>query len=109
VRLAPRTDLRQLGALLARATLMVSGDTGPLHLAAALRVPCVAMFGPTAPERNGPYGDQHVALVDERPLECRPCWALRCARGDLACLERIAADRVYSECLAALERDELEP
>lgn len=104
VRLAPRTDLRQLGALLARASLMVSGDTGPLHLAAALRVPTVAPFGPTSPERNGPYGDDHVVLVDEQPLECRPCWARRCSRGDLACLQRIEADRVFGACATTWEK-----
>lgn len=54
--LAPPTDLDDLLALLRRSALLVAGDTGPLHLAAALGVPTVAVFGPTSPDRNGPYG-----------------------------------------------------
>jgi lipopolysaccharide heptosyltransferase I len=60
--LAPPTDLLQLVALLRRASVVVAGDTGPLHLAAALDVPCVGLYGPTRAERNGPYGPRHRAL-----------------------------------------------
>jgi ADP-heptose:LPS heptosyltransferase len=54
--LAPPTDLDELTALLRRCSLMIAGDTGPLHLAAALGTPCLGLFGPTRAERNGPYG-----------------------------------------------------
>lgn len=54
--LAPETTLKSLGALLARCRLLISGDTGPLHLAAALDRPTVALFGPSDPRRNGAYG-----------------------------------------------------
>jgi len=54
--------LRQLVALLKRARLVVSGDTGPLHLAAALGTPVVGLYGPTDPTRNGPYGPRAVVL-----------------------------------------------
>jgi lipopolysaccharide heptosyltransferase I len=54
--LAPPTDLDELTALLDRATLVVAGDTGPLHLAAALGTPCLGLYGPTDAVRNGPYG-----------------------------------------------------
>lgn len=59
---APPTDLGQLIAVLRRASVVVAGDTGPLHLAAALGRPCVGMYGPTAPWRNGPYGPGHRTL-----------------------------------------------
>jgi heptosyltransferase-1 len=49
-------------ALTRRAKLFIGGDTGPLHLSAALRVPVVAIFGPTDPKRNGPYGTRRVVL-----------------------------------------------
>jgi heptosyltransferase-1 len=52
----------ELIALTRRARLSIGGDTGPLHLAAALRVPVVAIFGPTDPARNGPYGGRSVVL-----------------------------------------------
>lgn len=54
--LAPPTDLGELTALLRRCRLMIAGDTGPLHLAAALGTPCLGLFGPTRAERNGPHG-----------------------------------------------------
>ncbi|HEX8172733.1 MAG TPA: glycosyltransferase family 9 protein [Thermoanaerobaculia bacterium] len=55
-RAAPPTDLRQLAFLLQRARVVVGGDTGPLHLAAALGTKVVGLYGPTDPRRNGPYG-----------------------------------------------------
>jgi len=61
--LAPPTDLDALLALLRRASVVVAADTGPLHLAAALGVPCVGLYGPTAAARNGPYGEGHRALT----------------------------------------------
>jgi heptosyltransferase-1 len=61
--LAPATDLDALLALLRRASVLVAGDTGPLHLAAALGTSCVGLYGPTAVARNGPYGAGHRALA----------------------------------------------
>lgn len=60
--LAPPTTLHELAALLRRAALVVASDTGPLHLAAALGTPCLGLYGPTSPERNGPYGPLCRAL-----------------------------------------------
>ena len=55
-------SIGELIALTRRARLFIGGDTGPLHLAAALHIPVVAIFGPTDPTRNGPFGTQSVAL-----------------------------------------------
>jgi ADP-heptose:LPS heptosyltransferase len=60
--LAPPTDLDELTAVLRRASVVVGGDTGPLHVAAALGTPCVGLYGPTSAVRNGPYGPGHRAL-----------------------------------------------
>jgi len=65
-RLAPPSNLPQLASLLRRASLCLASDTGPLHLAAALAVPCVGLFGPMPSERNGPYGAGHIALQKVR-------------------------------------------
>ena len=54
--LAPPTNLRELAALLRSASLVIGGDTGPLHLAAALGTPVIGLYGPTSSRRNGPYG-----------------------------------------------------
>ena len=59
-------DLAQLIALTRRAVLFIGGDTGPMHLAAALKVPVVALFGPTDPSRNGPFGTPAVILRSEK-------------------------------------------
>jgi len=78
VLLAPPTDLAALIALLRRASVMVAADTGPLHLAAALGTPCVGLYGPTSPERNGPYGGGHRGLAspDGRMASLVPASAL---------------------------------
>jgi len=55
-------SIGELIALTRRARLFVGGDTGPMHLAAALRVPVVALFGPTNPKRNGPFATPAVVL-----------------------------------------------
>jgi heptosyltransferase-1 len=55
-------SITELIALTRRARVFIGGDTGPLHLAAALQVPVVAIFGPTDPARNGPYGTRSVVL-----------------------------------------------
>jgi lipopolysaccharide heptosyltransferase I len=65
-RLAPATDLPALLALLRRTAVMVAADTGPLHVAAALGVACVGLYGPTDPARTGPYGTGHRVVRAER-------------------------------------------
>lgn len=57
-----KCSVGELIALTRRASLFIGGDTGPMHLAAALQVPVVALFGPTQPERNGPYGTRSIVL-----------------------------------------------
>jgi heptosyltransferase I len=60
--LAPPTDLETLIAVVRRASAVVAADTGPLHVAAAVGVPCVGLYGPTSAARNGPYGAGHRTL-----------------------------------------------
>jgi len=82
-------SISELIALTRRARLFIGGDTGPLHLAAALKIPVVAIFGPTDPARNGPYGTPSVVL---RNLESSTSHA-RSAQPDQAMLE-ITVDAV---------------
>lgn len=93
---APRTSLRQLAALLRRANVFAGGDSGPLHLAAALGVRCLAIIGPTDPLRNGPWGEGHEVL--HHRLACSGCYGRTCP--DIECLDRIGAD----EAILALRR-----
>jgi len=62
---APPTTLPELVALARRARLLVAGDTGPLHIAAAVGTPCLGLYGPTSGVRNGPYGRGHRVLQSE--------------------------------------------
>ena len=100
---APPTDLRELATLLRRAALFLGCDSGPAHLAAAMGVPCVSVFGPTDPARNGPYGPRSAAVQLDERLDCQPCWRRTCGRGDFACMERLDAGRVAEACLARLD------
>jgi len=73
--------------------LMISNDTGPMHVAAALAKPVVAIFGPTEPRRTGPYGQ--LENVVQTQLPCVPCLKSRCVNPNpLECLQTISPDQV---------------
>ena len=81
--MAPPTDVRDLLELARMASLMVSGDTGPLHLAAAVGAPTVAIMGPTSPQRNGPWSPDDVVVSRFEACGCQydrrchqPAWCL---------------------------------
>jgi lipopolysaccharide heptosyltransferase I len=100
--LCGRTTLAELAAWMGGMDLAVTVDSGPMHLAAALGVPVLALFGPTDPVRTGPVGTAHRVLRFSG-LPCSPCLAGTCARGDLACLRHIfpsAVARAVLEMLA---------
>ncbi len=89
-------SLTELRALLERSAVYVGGDSGPLHIAAATRVPIVAIFGPTPSERSAPWRDPRVpsAAIEIHGLPCRPCDQRKCEPGDFRCLTRIEAPAV---------------
>jgi len=68
---AGRTSLKQLVALISRLDVLVTGDTGPMHIAAALGVPTVALFGPTDPAKTGPFGDIHKVIWHRQEARSR--------------------------------------
>lgn len=92
VNLAGRTRLPELGGVLAEMDLVVTNDSGPMHLAAAVGVPTLAVFGPTDATRTGPYGEHHRVIASSIP--CRPCFSRQCRRPDLPCLTGISVDDV---------------
>ena len=99
VNLVGRTNLKQLAHVFTRAALVLGGDTGPVHLAAGLRVPTVMLMGPTDANRNGPYGQLQNAIEVDRP--CRGCWKRACPKG-LDCLAAISVDAVAEKIGAVL-------
>ncbi|MFP4381875.1 MAG: glycosyltransferase family 9 protein [Candidatus Sumerlaeia bacterium] len=94
LRPAPPTNLRELTALLGYCSVMVAGDTGPMHIAAALGKRVVGLYGGSDPVRNGPWGRGHIVLeMDDMP--CQPCWKRECPKGPGApCMEGIAVELV---------------
>ncbi len=77
-----------LPALLSQAAVMVTNDSGPMHIAAAVGIPVVALFGPTSSIRTGPYGARHHVLTGQVP--CRPCFSRVCRHSpELECLHLI--------------------
>ena len=105
VNLGGRTTLRELACLYKRAALVVTTDSGPMHLAAAIGTPLVALFGPTDPLRTGPYGTGHRVI--RRSLACMPCFRKRCET--TACMREISVDEVLTavkELLAGKRRSE---
>ena len=76
-----KTSILQLGALLERCEVCLTCDSGPMHIAAAVGTPTVALFGPTSPIRHKPYGAGHTII--EKPIECRPCYKRTCQRQDV--------------------------
>ena len=91
------TTLSQYAELARRARIVVAADTGPLHLACAVKTPVVALFGPTDPARNGPF-DPVDGVVRRVPL-CAPCYRRRCTAHD-GVMKAIHTDEV----LRAIER-----
>jgi len=95
-KLAP-TTLTDIASLAKGARLVVSGDTGPLHIAGAVGAPLVALFGPTITERNGPWAVADITIT--RYGECQCHYARQCRTGR-RCIEQIGLDEV----VAAVER-----
>lgn len=90
----PPTTLKQLGALLKRCALVVSNDSGPMHLAAVLGVPVLGIYGPTNPYNQGPIGEKN-SWVRHDGLECLGCNLTVCPIGHL-CMERLSVDAVLN-------------
>lgn len=80
INLVGKTSILQLGALLERCEICLTCDSGPMHIAAAVGTPTIALFGPTDPVRHKPYGAGHTVV--EKPVVCRPCYRRMCHRQD---------------------------
>ncbi len=91
--LAGRTGLRQLLSVISRAALFITNDSGPMHLANALRVPVVAVFGPTDPAVTRPYHQPSVVLKKE--AVCWPCLYRACPF-DHRCMTAVTPEEVYA-------------
>lgn len=91
--LAGRLSLPETGGVLKQCELVISNDSGPVHMAVAVGTPTLAIFGPTDPVRTGPYGSLH--RVVRAPQPCQPCFQRRCVRFGLACLLELSPQQVF--------------
>jgi len=89
--LTGKTGLLQLAGLLERCHLLITNDTGTMHMAAAVGTPVVALFGSTDPVTTGPWGDGHVVV--KKDVACSPCWKRVCPT-DHRCMELITVKEV---------------
>jgi len=105
----PGQTLREMAAVLERCHLLVCNDSGPMHIAAALRVPVVAIFGPGHPSRTAPHTDLELYRVLTAAYPCSPCRqkffreCLPSPSGKPYCLEDIPVDVVKRACLEMIE------
>jgi len=90
--LAGKTRLRDLAALMAACRVLVTNDTGGMHVAAAVGTPVVAIFGSTNPMTTSPVGDEHVLI--RHPVDCSPCLLRHCPI-DHRCMTAIEIDEVF--------------
>ncbi len=100
--LAGMLDLRQFMAVLSETALFLTNDSGPMHIAAALSVPTIAIFGSTDRELTGPVLKASVAIT--KNLACSPCFKRECAFGHYECLEAVSAEEVFTTGAELLKR-----
>jgi heptosyltransferase I len=99
--LAGETDLFQLAELYRRCSVVITNDSGPMHVAAAVGTPVVGIFGATDPALTGPYGKNHVILRADIP--CSPCLKDYCAnKVHMECMKLVTVDQVLTAAKAFL-------
>lgn len=93
--LAGKTSLLELADLYRQCAVLITNDSGPMHLAAAVGTPVVAIFGPTEPALTGPYGDRHVVL--RAGIPCSPCLKDRCFHTPgMECMDKVTVEQVLA-------------
>lgn len=101
--LTGQTPVGLLPNLLRQASVLITNDSGPMHVAAAVGTPVVALFGPTDPRKTGPYGQGHLVL--SHAVECSPCFSRDCSRAvRLECLLDVKPDQVVRAVQQQLNR-----
>ncbi len=99
--LAGRTSVDELPYLISRFDLLITNDSGPMHIAAATKTPIVAIFGPEDPKLFGPYTTPDLYRIIYKPMHCRPCDKKNCKSP--LCLDQITPDDVLVACVEMLD------
>ena len=95
-----KTSIPELASLLSRCSVVVSADTGPMHLATAVGTRVVALFGAADPDRTGPVGAGD-SVIQAKSVPCVPCRSRKCSNSNyLECMKMITVDEVYRTVMA---------
>lgn len=103
VNLCGKLTIKELGALLERSSCVVTGDTGPLHIASAVKAPIVCLSGAADPDRTGPTRPGDLVVIN-RELSCVPCQGRYCKRGDIACMAELPVAWVLDAVQRRIQR-----
>ena len=98
INLINKTNWAQLAYVIKNARLVIGGDTGAVHLSAALGTRTIMLMGPTDANRNGPYGQLENAIEVDR--DCKACWKRSCPNNVFDCLEKITARQVEQKIVS---------
>ncbi len=101
--LTGKTTLGQLMALIKKCRLLITNDSGPMHLAAALDVPQLAIFGSTSDIATGPLSRR--AVVIKNPVDCSPCFLRKCPT-DFRCMKGVSVERVLEEAQNVMKTED---
>ena len=101
VNMIGETDLEQLAALIRKSRIVVANDSGPMHLANALGVPVVGIFGSGDPVRTRPYIMDNARVIDSPARDCKPCYRQECKSP--YCMEEITTESVWEAVLGLLD------
>jgi lipopolysaccharide heptosyltransferase II len=101
VNLSGKLELNDLAYIISRFDLLITNDSGPMHIGTATRTPLVAIFGPGDPELVRPYTSQRLNRVVYKGLDCQPCNNRKCSRP--FCLDLIKPFEVYETCVELLK------
>ncbi|RJQ53528.1 MAG: glycosyltransferase family 9 protein [Nitrospiraceae bacterium] len=93
ISVAGRLSLRETAAVIKKLNIFITNDTGPMHIAFAVKTPAIALFCPTDPALHGPYHAKHVSVI-RKPVPCCPCAGKNCL--DPVCMEQITPEEVLS-------------
>ncbi len=96
-----QTAILEMAGIIEQACVVIGGDTGPLHIAAALGIPTVALFGPTDPAIYAPLGPKNAVLFNR--LMCSYCHKTKCPKGDANCMSSITPEKVVQEVYNVVE------
>lgn len=102
----PESPIRYLGAIIKRCDLVIGNDSGPLHIAVAVGVPTLGIYGPTNPSLQGPYGENNLSIV-KKDLECLYCNLLQCPIGNI-CMTELSKEKIIDSVKILVQRNNIQ-